>query len=1170
MRFTGLNWDEGQWIHPDEGHMRIILSSIKMPDSLSLYFDTHNSPLNCRNNGQQYSYGTLPLFLTRMVAEWLDRSCGENPDRLSATVAMLLVGPSDAVCYPGTFTGARSAQVGRMLSALADLGTVFLVYLIGRRLYKDSVGLLAAALYALTAFSIQQAHFFTVDSTAGFFTTLTIYFSVRAGQSGDWISFGLAGLATGLAAASKVSAVLVALCVVLAALWWWLQTSPASQEQTSPASQEQTSSSKSQASNIQSLTRTWSTISIFFCLILAGLLSLVAFRIAQPYAFEGPGLFGVQPSPEWFGRLSQIRAEQGGEIVLPYGRQWTDRAPILFPWINMVVWGMGLPLGLTAWAAWAVAGWELFRGKCRPGRHSHLILWVWGSLMFLYLGTSWVKAMRYFLSLYPLFVILAAYLLIRLTEFKKPDFFCKPRRFGFARSGKTWFLIASHLPLVLCVAGTALWASAVFSIYQRPNTRVAASRWIFDNVPSGVTVANEHFDWGLPLRVDGHDPFGGMYSGIEMQHYDEDTFEKRMQLFDWLDRADYIFLASNRLYASIPRLPPRYPLTIEYYRALFAGELGFELVADFTSRPAVGPFQFPDQENPFPLMDAGYVHQTNPIKVALPPAEESFSVYDHPRVLLFRKTDAYSRQLVEEVLGTIDLTRVLRGFSPLQATAAPDLLQFDPETWADQQAGGTWSEMFNRDSLFNRYPALAAVAWWVVVAVLGWMAFPLLFVALPRLSDRGYGLARVLGLLLIAYSTWLVASLRILPNTRGTILWMVLLWALIGGGVGWSRRDDLGRFLRRRRRLILLTESLFALLYLAWIGVRLLHPDLWHPSLGGEKPMDFAYLNAVIKSSWFPPYNPWFSGSAINYYYFGFVIVGTLIKLMGTVPAIAYNLVVPLLFALTGVGAFSVAYNLFGGGWDLVRGKRWRGALLAGVLALVFTVVLGNLGVVRLIHISLVKLGGEAFPSTVPVFAETASMFKGLWQVIAHGAKLPVRTESWYWYPTRIIPSETGNPIAEFPAFTFLYGDLHAHMIAFSLTLLALALAVYWVRDPRPRWSSILIGGLVIGALGPTNTWDYPTYLALGLVALAMGAWGARKGTKTLSPCLRTRGKGFAFRSAFALRAVLLVGLSLLFYQPYFQHYAAGYKSIERWTGLHTPVNIYLWIYFIPLFPLVT
>ncbi|MCK4450294.1 MAG: hypothetical protein KAX26_06855, partial [Anaerolineae bacterium] len=362
------------------------------------------------------------------------------------------------------------------------------------------------------------------------------------------------------------------------------------------------------------------------------------------------------------------------------------------------------------------------------------------------------------------------------------------------------------------------------------------------------------------------------------------------------------------------------------------------------------------------------------------------------------------------------------------------------ETWADQQAGGTWAEMFDRDSLLNRYPGLAAVAWWAGVTVLGWLAFPLLFIALPALRDRGYGLARVLGLLLVAYLTWLAASLRVLPNTRSTIVYMVLLLALAGGGVGWFKRAELSRFLRNRWRLLLLTEGLFALLYVVWIGARLLHPDLWHPIVGGEKPMVFAYLNAVMKSTWFPPYNPWFSGSYSNYYYFGFVIVGTLIKLLGTVPAVAYNLMVPLLFALTGVGAFSVAYNLFDGfdGRE-EHEERERGCLLAGVTALGFTVLLGNLGVVRLIRAALIKLGGEPFPSTIPGFAETVTMFKGLWQMIAHGATLSLRPESWYWEPTRIIPAAPGEvgPITEFPAFTFLYADPDAGMISFSLILLA-------------------------------------------------------------------------------------------------------------------------------------
>ena len=1105
LRFTNLHWDEGLWIHPDEAHMQNTLGAIHTPDNLSLYFDTHNSPLNVRNNqDRRYSYGTLPLFLTRITTEWLDRACDEPPDILSVAIASLFVGPPDAdstiLCHPGTFTGGRSKQVGRALSGLADLGTLLLIYLIGRRLYAESVGLLAAGLGALTAFSIQQAHFFTVDSMACFFTILTVYFSVRAGQSGSWASFALAGLATGLAAACKVSAAPAALLVVLAAVWRWTQPLPRS------------------------------LAPLLLRLSLAALLAIIAFRIAQPYAFEGPGFFGLRPSPEWFERLGQIAHEQSGEVDFPSGRQWANRAAILFPLKDILFWGMGLPLGLAACAGWALAGIELWRGK-----RAHLILWGWGTLLFLYHGTRWVKTMRTFLPLYPILAILAAYFLVRLCR----------------APSRRWRGIGLALTTSV-VIGAALWAGAVFSIYLRPHTRLISSRWIIANIPPGSTLANEHWDWGPPLRVDGLDPMGGMFDGFEMQLYNEDDENKRAQLFDWLDRADYIIIGSNRLYASISRLPARYPLTTEYYRALFAGELGFDLLADFSSYPALGPFQFPDQEEPYPLIDANYTYQTSscPLPLtscSLPPADEAFSVYDHPRVLIFRKTDEYSRQLVEHVLGGIDVERALRGLTPIAASAAPSALEFDPQTWADQQAGGTWVGMFDRSSLLNRHPALAAIAWWIVVTVLGWLAFPLLFAALPRLRDRGYGLARVLGLLLLAYLTWLAASLRVLPNTRGTILRMALLLALVGGGIGWFQREKLRRFLLVRWRLILLIEGLFALLYVAWIGVRLLQPDLWHPVVGGEKPMDFAYLNAVMKSTWFPPYNPWFSGSYINYYYFGFVIIGTLTKLIGTVPALAYNLALPLLFALTGVGAFSVAYNLFGG--------RKRGRLLAGLAALAFTVLLGNLGVVHLIRAKLIGLGGELFPSTIPALPETVAMLRGLWEVVAHGAKLSMRPESWYWHPTRIIPIDPGEigPITEFPAFTFLYGDLHAHMIAFPLALLALTLAIYWAQTSHPRWLSLALGGLVIGALYPTNTWDYPTYLLLGLGALAVGALRSKLQFKSL-----------------IWRAILLVGLTMIFYIPYTQHYATGYTSLEKWNGSRTPVDIYFWILGALLFPLVT
>jgi Dolichyl-phosphate-mannose-protein mannosyltransferase len=513
--------------------------------------------------------------------------------------------------------------VGRALSALADLGSVWLVYLIGRQLYGQAAGLLAALFAALTAFAIQQAHFFTVDSLASFFTALTVCFSVRVAQADaaggpPWTLLGLGGLAVGLATACKLSAALAALFVALAgAAWAW------------------------RALHVPSTRPFLIRLGLLAAALgLAALMSLLAFRIAQPYAFEGPGFLGLKPYQPWWERMGQIQAEQSGNLDAPPGQQWTNRAPIWFPWLNIVVWGMGLPLGLAAWAGWAAAGIDLARGRGR-----HLVLWIGLTLLFLYLSTRWVKTMRYFLPLYPLLAILAAYGLRRLW---------RTRRLGLVLT-------------VVVAASAALWAGGVFSIYLRPTTRVAASRWVYAHVPAGSIVANEHWDWGLPLPVDGHDPFNGLYAGFEMANYDADTPQKRVQLFQWLDRADYIFLASNRLYASMSRLPQRYPLTNAYYRALFAGELGFELAADFTSYPALGPLRFPDQEIPYPLLPAAYIAQRQR-QLLLPPAEEAFSVYDHPRVLIFKKTTAYSRQRIESVLGGIDLGQAQLSLTPKAAT----------------------------------------------------------------------------------------------------------------------------------------------------------------------------------------------------------------------------------------------------------------------------------------------------------------------------------------------------------------------------------------------------------------------------------------------------------------------------------------------------------------------
>ncbi|MBN1246447.1 MAG: hypothetical protein JXC32_02260, partial [Anaerolineae bacterium] len=712
-----------------------------------------------------------------------------------------------------------------------------------------------------------------------------------------------------------------------------------------------------------------------------------------------------------------------------------------------------------------------------------------------------------------------------------------------------------------------------------------------------AVVANEHWDDPLPLRMGGRDAFWNWYQGLsssptgQMNNYDEDTVQKRFSLLAWLSEADYIVLSSNRLYASIPRLSQRYPLTTEYYRRLLDGSLGFELAATFVSYPRLGPCQFPDQEIPFSLMAPAY-SDAAPCSIALPPAEEAFSVYDHPTVLIFRKTPAFNVATAELLLPR-NLINEARWMTPREATEArpadENALLMSTRRRAAQKAGGTWSKLFNTDALQNRSQRVAIVLWALLVTLLGWIAFPLIYRAFPALRCHGYGLARTIGVLLWAYLAWLLASLHILPYTR-LVLWsLVVLLAGISAWTAWRRRDELKALVTAQWRTIVLIDTIFFVLFLFWVGVRWMNPDLWHPVTGGEKPMDFAYYNAVIRSTWFPPYDPWFAGGQLNYYYFGFVIIGSLTKALGIVPSVAYNLAIPTLFALTGVGGFVLASNLAGG-----DARRWRRAGLWGVIAVV---ILGNLGEVRLIVKGLAEVGGVTFESMIPHYPEAVSALVGLWRVLMEGVPLPFRPEWWYWDPTRIIPVAPGEvgPINEFPAFTFLYADLHAHAMALPLTQVALALAIQWALGtarsaaarttapqagfpgwrairawalPRPA-GSLLLAGLVAGALRATNTWDYPTYLALMTVGFLIGLLAPQHWSKVL-PVAEANGRSHWDRRVLLGLATpaLLLGCAELLFRPFTATYEVPYAAFELWPGSRTPLDIYFLMYGPFLFPI--
>ncbi len=616
-----------------------------------------------------------------------------------------------------------------------------------------------------------------------------------------------------------------------------------------------------------------------------------------------------------------------------------------------------------------------------------------------------------------------------------------------------------------------------------------------------------------------------------------------------LELGDYLTIASNRFYDSETRNPQRWPLTTLYYEKLFAEELGYELIAVFEETFELGPWRVSDQRLP---------HYDSPAWLNELEADEAFHVYDHPAVFIFKKSPSYSRARVQAALSPASLKQAhelqpgadraqLLGvfyWSSVEADPAPTALTFTPAEYERQSAGGTWSERFFSDGLVNRNQAAGVALWYFTIFAIGLLAFPLVFALFPAMADGGYGFAKLVGMLLVAWLAWALSSLKIPLWSQAGIALCLALLALCSLILGIRNRARLGAFLRARWRRLALMEMLALAAFLAMILVRLTNPDLWHPYKGGEKPMDFAYLNGVLRSTTFPPIDPWFAGGFINYYYFGYVLLGAPTLLLGIVPAFAYNLMIPSLFSLTGMGAFSAAFNILAR-WrlGLERGRKHAATTVralgnpwvAGLMALALCVALGNLDTVRVFGTGLARLGGYHQPAGLEQFlleerlAEVdaiaaeegaaiarraserhpldslryeldhslelaGSLIHGLGKALS-GETLPIGSDRWYWGPSRVLaetPGVGGGAITEMPYFTFLYGDLHAHMISMPLILLGalflfneLAVASQDERRNLERFLALALGALTIGILRATNTWDWPSMTLFAGVGLA-------------------------------------------------------------------------------------
>ena len=413
--------------------------------------------------------------------------------------------------------------------------------------------------------------------------------------------------------------------------------------------------------------------------------------------------------------------------------------------------------------------------------------------------------------------------------------------------------------------------------------------------------------------------------------------------------------------------------------------------------------------------------------------------------------------------------------------------------------------------------SLLALRWYLVLQAFGLAALPLAWRLFRHLPDRGYGVSKPFGLLLAGWGFWLLTTFGWMHNTAGGILVALGLLAVVG--LVLVLRSPGSSQPPLPWRTVLVTEVVFTLAFAAWCLVRARMPRI--ETAGGEKWMEIAFLRAILRSDTFPPHDPWLSGFAISYYYFGYVIVAMVARLAVVPPSIAFNLGIATLFALTCTGAFSLVYNLLvaemgrerrSGGAEGEEGRDWRkgwGALVGGLLGPLVVAVMGNLeGLLEVLHAW--ALGPAAWWTWLDIHGIDVPPLP-----FAQGSWIPARF-FWWWQASRVLQDYAPwgaeqHVIDEFPGFSFLLGDMHPHVLALPFVVLALALALNlylriaecglsdlpessqlsgrWYtglrnadRKPLSPWE-LLVYALCLGGLGFLNTWDFPIYLFVVVAA---------------------------------------------------------------------------------------
>lgn len=523
LRLYNLNWDNGNFFHPDERNIANAVSAIHFFDQLNPKF---------------FAYGGFSIYLYRFIAQVLFFVTHNN-----AWIS----------------DWGHINVIGRFCSALFSTLTIPAMYILTKSVFDKRTAIFAAFLTTFTVSFIQTAHYGVTESLLTFLGILICFSAILILTKPHVRTFAVAGIILGMAIATKTSALSFIIFPLSAYLFICFRH--------------------------RSLFLKHSLYFVFLICI-----AIIVLVIFSPYTFL-----------DWTKFIESMKYEQGvatGTLRVVYTLQFEHTMSYFFQ-IKNFFWQLG-PIAIPSIFS---LFFVLFQGV-KNKEYKYLIFLSFPIFYFLYVGSWYTKFVRYMVPLLPFLIIAVSY---KLTAIEKKLKF-----------------VGTIIICFVCII-TTLWALSFFHIYTQEQTRITASRWIYAHILPQSKILTEHWDDGLPIPLSSYSP--SLYNNEQLTIYEPDNLDKVHYYANKLSNADYIVINSRRLYGTLIHLPEKYPVTSRYYTLLFNEQLGYKKVAEFSSYPSLLGFEINDDLS-----------------------EESFQVYDHPKVIIFKNTKSLSRETLFNML----------------------------------------------------------------------------------------------------------------------------------------------------------------------------------------------------------------------------------------------------------------------------------------------------------------------------------------------------------------------------------------------------------------------------------------------------------------------------------------------------------------------------------------